>query len=129
MDSLPAVAELVEQGATSAGDDKNSVIAAAAIAIDLAVESEGGIDVSGARFVVVEFDDSGDVIVHAVDESAAEKVRECLKGDGVKAAAVAAKDIEETFAEARKIENGEDERAERESLPPPIGGMSSMQGG
>lgn len=120
MDVMPAAAELIEQGATPDGDDKNSVIAAAAIAIDLAVESEGGIDVSGARFVVVEFDDSGDVIVHAVDESAAEKVRACLKGDGIKAAAVAAKDIEEVFGEARKIEMGDEaEGDERPSAPPP----------
>jgi len=119
VDFLPAAAELVEQGATPEGDDKNSVIAAAGIAIDLATESEGGVDVSVARIVVVEFLDDGDVIVHAVEESAAERVREALKGDGVKAATVAAADIEEVFAEARKIESGEDEGEERESVPPP----------
>lgn len=118
MDFLPAAAELVEQGATPDGDDKNSVIAAAGIAIDLAAESEGGLDVSAARIIVVEFDDDGDVIVHAVEESAAAKVRECLKGEGVKAVTVAAADIEEVFAEARKIESGEDEGEERESVPP-----------
>lgn len=122
MDFLPAAAELVEQGATPDGDDKNSVIAAAGIAIDLAAESEGGLDVSAARIIVVEFDDSGDVIVHAVEESAAAKVRECLAGDGVKAVTVAAADIEEVFSEARKIESGEgeDEGDERESVPPPM---------
>lgn len=119
MDFLPAAAELVEQGATSEGDDKNSVIAAAGIAIDIAAESEGGVDVSVARIVAVEFLDDGDVIVHAVEESAAKRVREALKGDGVKAATVAAADIEEVFAEARKIESGEDEGEERESVPPP----------
>lgn len=121
MDFLPAAAELVEQGATPEGDDKNSVIAAAGIAIDLAAESEGGVDVSVARIVVVEFLDDGDVIVHSVEESAAARVREALKGDGVKAATVAAADIEEVFAEARKIESGEDEDEddERESVPPP----------
>lgn len=122
MDFLPAAAELVEQGATPEGDDKNSVIAAAGIAIDLAAESEGGVDVSVARIVVVEFLDDGDVIVHAVEDSAAARVRECLKGDGVKAATVAASDIEEVFSEARKIESGmsdEDEGEERESAPPP----------
>lgn len=117
MDVLPAVAELVEQGATPSGDDKNSVIAAASIAMDLAAESDGGVDVSAARMIVVEFTDDGDMIVHAVDDSAAEKARECLKGDGVKAVSVAAKDIEEVFAEARKIEAGIGE--ERESVPPP----------
>lgn len=120
MDVLPAVAELVEQGASPSGDDKNSVIAAASIALDLAAESEGGLDVSTARIVVVEFLDGGDVIAHAVEESAAERVRECLKGDGVKAVTVAASDIEEVFAEARKIESGEDEGEERESVPPPM---------
>lgn len=120
MDFLPAAAELVEQGATPDGDDKNSVIAAAGIAIDLAAESEGGLDVSAARIIVVEFDDDGDVIVHAVEESAAAKVRECLKGDGVKAVAVATSDIEEVFAEARKIESGEVDGEERESVPPPM---------
>ncbi len=120
MDFLPAAAELVEQGATPDGDDKNSVIAAAGIAIDLAVESEGGLDVSAARIMVIEFDDNGDVIVHAVEESAAAKVRECLKGDGVKAVTVAASDIEEVFAEAKKIESGmsDDEGEDRESVPP-----------
>lgn len=123
MDFLPAAAELVEQGATPDGDDKNSVIAAAGIAIDLAAESEGGLDVSAARIIVVEFDDDGDVIVHAVEESAAAKVRECLKGDGVKAVTVAASDIEEAFADARAIEasmSGEDEGEDRESVPPPM---------
>lgn len=120
MDVLPAVAELVEQGASPEGDDKNSVIAAASIALDLAAESEGGLDVSTARIVVVEFLDGGDVIAHAVEESAAERVRECLKGEGVKAVTVAASDIEEVFAEARKIESGEDEGEERESVPPPM---------
>ena len=109
MDFLPAAAELVEQGATPDGDDKNSVIAAAGIAID----------VSAARIIVTEFADDGDVIVYSVEESAADKVRECLKGDGVKAVTVAAKDIEEVFSEARKIESGEDEGEERESVPPP----------
>ena len=121
MDVLPAVAELVEQGASPEGDDKNSVLAAASIALDLAAESEGGLDVSTARIVVVEFLDGGDVIAHAVEESAAERVRECLKGDGVKAVTVAASDIEEVFAEARKIESGmSDEGEERESVPPPM---------
>jgi hypothetical protein len=122
MDFLPAAAELVEQGATPDGDDKNSVIAAAGIAIDLAAESEGGLDVSAvsaARIIVTEFADDGDVIVYSVEESAADKVRECLKGDGVKAVTVAAKDIEEVFSEARKIESGEDEGEDRESVPPP----------
>ena len=122
MDFLPAAAELVEQGATPDGDDKNSVIAAAGIAIDLAAESEGGLDVSAvsaARIIVTEFADDGDVIVYSVEESAADKVRECLKGDGVKAVTVAAKDIEEVFSEARKIESGEDEGEERGSVPPP----------
>lgn len=118
MDVLPAVAELVEQGASPEGDDKNSVIAAASIALDLAAESEGGLDVSAARIVLVEFLDGGDVIAHAVEESAAERVRECLKGDGVKAVTVAAADIEQVFADAREIEAsmGED----RESVPPPM---------
>lgn len=121
MDFLPAAAELVEQGATPEGDDKNSINAAAGIAIDLAAESEDGLDVSVARILVVEFADDGDVIVTAVEDSAAERVRECLKGDGVKAVTVAAKDIEEVFAEARKIEMGEgdDEGDERPSVPPP----------
>ena len=121
MDFLPAVAELVEQGATPSGDDKNSINAAAGIAIDLAAESEDGLDVSVARILVVEFVDDGDVIVTTVDDSAAAKVRECLKGDGIKAVAVAAKDIEEVFAEARKIEMGEgdDEGDDRPSVPPP----------
>ncbi len=120
MDFLPAAAELVEQGATPEGDDKNSINAAAGIAIDLAAESEDGLDVSGARILVVEFADDGDVIVTTVDDSAAAKVRECLKGDGIKAVAVAAKDIEEVFAEARKIEMGEDDEGdERPSVPPP----------
>ena len=83
MDFLPAAAELVEQGATPEGDDKNSVIAAAGIALDLAAESEGGLDVSTARIMVVEFDDGGDVLVHAVAEGAAARVRECLAGEGV----------------------------------------------
>jgi hypothetical protein len=121
MDFLPAAAELVEQGATPDGDDKNSINAAAGIAIDLAAESEDGLDVSAARILVVEFADDGDVIVTAVEDSAAERVRECLKGDGIKAVTVAAKDIEEVFAEARKIEMGEgdDEGDERPSVPPP----------
>jgi hypothetical protein len=120
VDFLPAAAELVEQGATPSGDDKNSINAAAGIAIDLAAESEDGLDVSVARILVVEFADDGDVIVTTVDDSAATKVRECLKGDGIKAVAVAAKDIEEVFAEARKIEMGEDDEGdERPSVPPP----------
>jgi hypothetical protein len=119
VDFLPAAAELVEQGATPDGDDKNSVIAAAGIAIDLAAESEGGLDVSVARIVVVEFLDDGDVIVHAVEESAAERVRECLKGDGVKAVTVAAKDIEQAFADAVEIEASMSKGEERESVPPP----------
>lgn len=121
MDFLPAAAELVEQGATPEGDDKNSINAAAGIAIDLAAESEDGLDVSVARILVVEFADDGDVIVTTVEDSAAERVRECLKGDGIKAVTVAAKDIEEVFAEARKIEMGEgdDEGDERPSVPPP----------
>lgn len=120
MDVLPAVAELVEQGATPEGDDKNSVIAAAGIAIDLAAESEGGVDVSKARIVAVEFLDDGDVIVHAVEDSAAAKVRECLAGDGIKAVTVAAADIEGVFAEAKAIEaNMGGEGEERESVPPP----------
>ena len=69
---------------------------------------------------MVEFVDDGDVIVHAIEESAAAKVRECLAGEGVKAVTVAAKDIEEVFSEARKIESGEDEGEERESVPPPM---------
>jgi hypothetical protein len=121
VDFLPAAAELVEQGATPEGDDKNSINAAAGIAIDLAAESEDGLDVSAARILVVEFVDDGDVIVTTVDDSAAAKVRECLKGDGIKAVAVAAKDIEEVFSEARKIElsRGDDEGDERPSVPPP----------
>jgi len=121
MDFLPAAAELVEQGATPEGDDKNSINAAAGIAIDLAAESEDGLDVSVARILVVEFSDNGDVIVTAVEDSAAAKVRECLTGDGIKAVTVAASDIEEVFAEARKIEMGEggDEGDERPSVPPP----------
>lgn len=120
MDFLPAAAELVEQGATPSGDDKNSVNAAAGIAIDLAAESDDGIDVSTARILVVEFVDDGDVIVTSVVDSAAAKVRECLSGDGVKAVTVAASDIEEVFAEARKIEMGDEgEGDERPSVPPP----------
>lgn len=124
MDFLPAAAELVEQGATPEGDDKNSINAAAGIAIDLAAESEDGLDVSVARILVVEFADDGDVIVTAVEDSAAAKVRECLTGDGIKAVTVAAKDIEELFAEARRIEHemskgdSDDEGDERPSVPP-----------
>jgi hypothetical protein len=122
VDFLPAAAELVEQGATPEGDDKNSINAAAGIAIDLAAESEDGLDVSVARILVVEFADDGDVIVTAVEDSAAERVRECLKGDGIKAVTVAASDIEDAFAEARKIEaelSRDDEGDERPSVPPP----------
>jgi hypothetical protein len=115
MDSLPAVAELVEQGATVEGDDKASVIAAASIALDLAAESDEGLDVSVARMVAVEFLEDGDVIVHAVTDEGSDAVRAALKGADVQSVTVAAADIEEVFAEARKIEAGEDEGDDEES--------------
>lgn len=46
-----------------------------------------------ARAVVLVFDANGDVQVHAVDESAAEKFLGGLVGDGIKAATVAAADL------------------------------------
>lgn len=120
MDFLPAAAELVEQGATPEGDDKNSVNAAAGIAIDLAAESPDGVDVSVARILVVEFVDDGDVIVTTVEDSAASRVRDVLTGDGVKSVTVAEKDIAGVFDAAHKVESGEDsEGDERPSVPPP----------
>ena len=120
MDALPAVAELVEQGATAKGDDTNSVIAAASIAIDLAAESDDGLDVSTARMVVIEFIDDGDVIVCAVQDTAADAVRATLKGEGVESVSVAAADIEDVFAEARRIEEGEDEGDEEPEPSKPV---------
>lgn len=46
-----------------------------------------------ARAVVAVFDENGDVQVHAVDESAAEKFLGALVSDGIKGATVAAADL------------------------------------
>lgn len=46
-----------------------------------------------ARAVVIVFDENGDVQVHAVNESAAEKFLAGLVSDGIEAATVAAADL------------------------------------
>lgn len=51
------------------------------------------LSLDAARAVVLVFDDNGDVQVHAVEESAAEKFLGALVGDGIKGATVAAADL------------------------------------
>ncbi len=110
----PALAELVEQGATAEGDDRNSVAAAAMLAIDLAGDA---LPIDKARCVALCFDDDGDVQVHVVEDGAAERVRAALQGDGVTAATVAAADVAKAFAEAAEVE-GELHDQNRASMPP-----------
>lgn len=119
MDALPALAEMVEQGATAEGDDKNSVASAAMLVIDLA--TEGGLPIEKARCVVLDFDDNGDVSVSVVEDSAAPRVRECLTGDGVTSGTVSAADIEKAFEDAAEIEGrmGGEDGEDRPSTPPP----------
>lgn len=119
MDAMPALAEMVEAGATAAGDDKNSVAAAAMLAIDLAVE--GGVKIESARMVVIDFAENGDVSVYAVTDAASAKVREALSGDGIESGTVAAADMEKAFDDAAEIEGreGESDEDERPSVPPP----------
>lgn len=105
MDALPALAEMVEAGATAAGDDKNSVAAAAMLAIDLAVE--GGVEIESARMVVIDFDESGDVSVYSVPDGASAKVRESLSGDGIVSGTVSADDVKRAFDEAARVEGEE----------------------
>lgn len=110
----PAVAELKEQGATVEGDDKNSVAAAAIVALDIAADA---IAVDKARMIVMCFEDNGDIEVYGVDDAAAERVKAALTGDGVNAGTVAVADLEATFNAAVET----DVHGERESIPPPAG--------
>lgn len=105
MDALPALAEMVEAGATVEGDDRNSVLAAIIAAVDLAGEAEE-LPFAAAREVRLRFDDNGDVMVTVVDDGGAET-----------AATVAASDLQRFFSEAEGAEE-----TERPSMPPPAPG-------
>lgn len=101
MDALPAVAEMVEAGASVGGGDRASVIAATVAALEIAGEAEG-LPFDVAREVRLRFDEGGDVTVTLVDDAGTES-----------AATVAANDLAAFFAAAN-----DDTEGERPSLPP-----------
>lgn len=116
MDALPALAEMVEAGASAEGDDKNSVAAAAMLAVDLATEA--GMKIELARMLVVDFSEDGDIVVHAVHDESAKALRDVvakMDAKGMESGTVAAADIEKAFEDASE----EEEEGERPSMPPP----------
>ena len=62
---------------------------------------------------MLDFAENGDVVVHAVSDAAAVRIRDAAQGEGVASGTVAAADIERAFAEA-----DDEEAAERPSVPP-----------
>ena len=107
----PALAELVEQGATAEGDDTSSVAAAVMLAVDLAAEE---MDFSKAHIVALHFADDGSVNVYSVPEAKVEAVKAALAVDGIESGTIAAEDLKRAFDEAEEVED-----SERESIPPP----------
>lgn len=119
MDALPALAEMVEAGASAEGDDKNSVAAAAMLAVDLATEA--GMKVELARMLVIDFAENGDIVLHAVHDESAKALRDVvakMDAKGLESGTVAAADIEKAFEDASEEEE-EEEEGERPSVPPP----------
>lgn len=110
----PALAELKEQGATPDGDDKNSVAAAAMLAVDLA---SGEVDFSHTRILALCFRDNGDISVYSVSDEEAEKVEKALEAS--EAGTVAAADIEKAFSLAVEPEAMEEAEHKLEAEPKP----------
>lgn len=111
----PALAELVEQGASAEGNDTSSVAAAVMLAVDLAAEE---IDFSAHRIVAVCFEDDGSVEVYGVPDAAAAAVKAALAVDDIDSGTIAAADLERAFAEATESEVAEHE-GKAPSMPPP----------
>ena len=123
MDALPALAEMVEAGASAEGDDKNSVAAAAMLAVDLAAEA--GMKIELARMLVVDFAENGDIVLHAVHDDASKALRDAvakIDGKSVESGTVAAADIEKAFEDASEEEEEEGERPSMPPPPPPMAG-------
>lgn len=111
----PALAELVEQGASAEGSDTSSVAAAVMLAVDLAAEE---IDFSAHRIVAVCFEDNGDVQVYGVPDAKAAAVKAALAVEGIDAGTIAAEDLQRAFDEAAESDVAEHE-AKAPSVPPP----------
>lgn len=101
MDAAPALAEMVEAGASLGGGDRPSVIAACIAALEIAGESEG-LPFDAAAEVHLRFKASGEVVVAVMDGSATEH-----------AVTVSADAMAALFEMASQ---------ERDSIPPPDAG-------
>lgn len=108
MDAAPAVAELVEAGATVEGDDIPSIMAATLAALDIALE-QGAVAVGEARILALRFEDDGSVIVSALSDEAAAAIAPNLEGEGITSAKVEAEKIAEYIAQYGDEAEGEAE--------------------